>query len=103
MVVDQHGAADLAQEGAWLPVLVAAQRLSISERTLRRHIGQGRYQVHREGRRVRVLIPGPAAADNPKSTEESDDLASVLQLALQTLATALEAERARADRLEARM
>lgn len=102
-MLDGDGEMEQEQAGAWLPVMEAARRLGVSERTLRRHIRQSRYQIQREGRRVRVFLPGMAAHGSASPAQDAPGLASVLQTALETLASALEAERARTNRLEARL
>jgi len=44
--------------GTWLTPKQATQALGISERTLRRHVREGRYPVRREGRHILIYVLG---------------------------------------------
>lgn len=84
--------------GAWLPFAEAARALGMAERTLRRHVAAGGCAVRRQGRRVSVFVEEaarPVAAPEPA--------AAALARAVEALAAALDAERARGDRLAARV
>lgn len=89
------------EEGSWLPFAIAARRLGASERTLRRHIAEGRYVVRHDGRRVAVFVP--AAQLMAHAAEPGQAGETALVHAIEALSAALEAERARSDRLEERL
>lgn len=88
-------------EGSWLPFAICARRLGVSERTLRRHITEGRYRVRHDGRRVAVFVPADLLAAHAADPAHAGETALVH--AIEALSTALEAERARSDRLEERL
>jgi len=90
-----------ALAGRWLPFAVSARRLGVSERTLRRHIADGRYQVRHEGRRAAVFLPGEVLAEQVAEPTSQGELALVH--AIEALSAALAAERTRSERLEQRL
>ena len=83
------GIADIGQGGQWVPATQAAQALGLSDRTLRRHIAAGRYQVRYRGRNTLVLLPhrtdvpdgtADASAARPAAKSAIADASGVTEL-----------------------
>ena len=76
---------DIKENGhKWLTIADACQMLSVSERTLRRHMGQGKYETRLEkGRRmVRLIDDDNGQTDD---NQRSDALVEQLQSEIQHL------------------
>ncbi len=94
--------------GQWLAPAEAVKALAVSERTLRRHVRSGRYQVHHSGRRVRVFIPDSDRMERVSGAQlgpeaERDTVAHALSQVVATLNEGLAQERARTEALEERL
>lgn len=91
------------QPGRWLPPAMAAEALGISERTVRRHVLAGKLSAERDGHRVKVLVALPDGGALLATASGMGRAQAALLLATEALQEALVAERARSERLEARL